>query len=183
MEFTITWNEDDLLRLFEDHEYLRRKNSSLIWKSKPTPSVGILCPRKDLDEIILERVQAEGFIPAEGASVTWRTRKSLSAQIKVIGNPNKIPEPRPTPAPSESETSPAPSMEFHSSLFPPNADLEGLKTAAKAEADLLRHPITGEVVGTTKDRKTMIGEEPAEGEPNATKKKSPVSRRGRRKKS
>ena len=178
MEFLIAWNEEDLIRLFEDYPVLRRKNATLISKLKPTPSVGILCPREDLEAVIMERIREEGFMPAEGASIVWRSRKGLSAQIKVVGDPDAT---QSSPGPSPPSAEPVPSVALDPSLFPPGTDLTGLQNAA--QDDLLRHPITGKVVGTTKDRTQMVGETPAEeAKPNA-KKKSPVSRRKRRKKS
>ncbi len=185
MEFLIAWNEEDLIRLFEDYSVLRRKNTTLISKLKPTPSVGILCPREDLEAVIMERIKETGFMPADGASIVWRSRKGLSAQIKVVGDPDAISAPvahvlassQDAPSP---DAEPVPPVALDPSLFPPGADLTGLQNAA--QDDLLRHPITGKVVGTTKDRTQMVGETPAEEtKPNA-KKKSPVSRRKRRKK-
>ena len=183
MEFLIAWNEDDLIRLFEDYPVLRRKNASLICKSKPTPSIGILCPREDLEAVILERIREEGFKPAEGASVVWRTRKGLSAQIKVVGDPDavKVPEIEldTTPSPDTRPLRPVPPVYLDPSLFPPGTDITGLQAAA--EEDLLRHPITGEVVGSTKDRTKMKGETlTKEKKPDARKKKSSPSRRKRR---
>lgn len=183
MKFSISWNQEDLLRLFEENSVLRRKNSTLFWKTKPEPLVGILCPREDLEAAILEHIHKGGFKPAEGAVVTWGTRKGLSAQITVVGDPEAAPVPKTeTSASHVPDEVPVPPMDLDPSLFPPGTDIAGLKAAA--EADQLRHPITGEVVGTTKDRQTMTGEEPAKEEkPNAPKKKSPVSRRKRGKRS
>ena len=186
MEFLISWNENDLVRLFETHPVLRRKNATLIWKAKPVPSIGILCPREDLEAIIMERIRVEGFKPAEGAVITWRVHKGITAQIKVIGDPAASKPQTETTTPPAPTSVPVPPVELDPSLFPPGTDIAALQAAQAAaqeqDEDVLSHPITGEVVGTTKDRTKMRGETSTEEKPDAQKTK-PKKPKPRKKKS